>query len=110
MIEKKHPYFSRKLSTVVIGAIIFSGLILCNIMGIIKPQLLPTNTGILLGGTIILSALVYGFWIGNHVKCPECSTKCEHYSDEINKSRKVICPKCQTVWNLETSYNTDTGG
>jgi hypothetical protein len=107
MREKKHPSFSRQLSLVILGAIFSSGLIFCNIVGLIGPQLIPTNAGILIGGAIIVFAVVYGFWLGNHVNCPEGSTKCERYSDELNKSRKVFCPNCQSVWDLGVSYNTD---
>jgi hypothetical protein len=107
MIEKKHPYFNRKLSLLMLGALFFSGLIFCNTMGFIGPQLIPKNTGIIVGGAIIITAVVYGFWIGNHVKCPECSAKCERYSDELNKSRKVLCSKCQIIWDLGVSYNLD---
>jgi len=107
MIQKKHPYFSRKLSLVFLGTIFASGLVFCNIMGLIGPQLVPTSAGIYIGGAIIVSALAYGFWIGNHVKCPECSTECVRYSDELNKSRKVICPKYQIIWYLGVFYNLD---
>lgn len=107
MIEKKHPYYSRRLGLVVIGAIILSGLILGNLAGVIGPQLIAKNAGIFITCVIVFSVLVYGFWIGSHVKCPECSTQCERYSDEHNKSRKVLCPKCEIVWNLGVSYNLD---
>jgi hypothetical protein len=81
MIEKKHSYFNRRLNTVMIAGIILAGLIVCNILEIFRPQIIPTNTGIYLVGVIIFSVLIYGFWVGSHVKCPECSTLCKRYSD-----------------------------
>ena len=77
MIEKKHPYFNRKLITLMIVGTLLAGLIFCNILGLITPQLISTNTGILISGVIIFSVLIYGFWAGSHVKCPKCSTMCE---------------------------------
>lgn len=92
----------------VISAIILSGLVLGNITGLIEPQLVSKNTGIFITCVLVFSVLMYGFWIGNHVKCPECGAQCERYSDGLNKSRKVLCQKCRIVWDLGISYNLDS--
>ena len=108
MIEKKHPNFNRKLSLIMIIGFSLAGLIFCNILEIIKPQIIPTNLGLFMGGAIIFYILIYGFRAGKHVKCPECSAICERCSDEYNKGRKAVCPKCQIIWDLGVSYSSES--
>ncbi|MBN1906116.1 MAG: hypothetical protein JW927_13575 [Deltaproteobacteria bacterium] len=108
MIEKKHPNFNRKMNYVIISGILLSGLFFSNILGFIKPQIIPMTVGILLGGIIIFSTIIYCIWISNHVACPKCSGKCKRYSDSPNKSRKVVCPKCRIIWDLGVSFNLDS--
>lgn len=110
MIEKNHPNLIKKLGVVILASLLSSGLIFCNLMRFIKPQIIPTHFGIVIAGIIIFFAVFYGFWAGNHVKCPECMSACKRYSDELNKNRKVICRNCNIIWNLGVSYNTDADG
>jgi uncharacterized C2H2 Zn-finger protein len=90
-----------------IGALISAGTIFLNIFGFIGDPLFSDTVGIMLGGVIIFSAISYVFWLGNHVKCPQCNAIFKKYSDEHNRSRKVVCPRCGVIWNLGISYNIE---
>jgi hypothetical protein len=90
-----------------ISALILAGIIFFNMFGFIGEQILSDTTAILLGSAIIFSAISYAFWLGNHVKCPQCGSMCNKHSDAHNKSRKVVCNKCRIIWNLGVSYNLD---
>jgi hypothetical protein len=107
MIEKKHPNYSQRIRIVMIGALILAATIFSNMFGFIGDPLFSDTTSILLGGVIIFSAISYVFRMGSHVKCPQCQSMCEKYSDERNKSRKVVCTHCRVIWNLGVSYNID---
>lgn len=107
MIEKKHPTFHLRLTLIMVGTILISGFLFTNAMGFIGPRIISEDTGIILAGVFIFFALIYGLRAGNQVKCPDCRLKCKPYSDEANKSRKVVCSKCRIIWNIGVSYNLD---
>ena len=107
MVEKKHPNHSQRIATVMISALILAGTIFLNLFGFIGEPVFSGTIGIVLGGFVICSAILYVFWLGNHVKCPQCGLLCVKHSDELNKSRKVACTRCGVIWNLGVSYNMD---
>jgi hypothetical protein len=106
----RHPTFRRKLT--ILFAVVFALTIVLglNLAGYLGPRVLTDTQQILLIGGLILGFLVYGFWAGNHVKCPRCSVPCIWYSEEANQGRRVSCPQCSTIWDLGISYNSDSGG
>lgn len=110
METKKYPSFHKNLFIKIVLAILVSGALFLNTYFFEGKNFLAGDLGIILMGIIIFSVIAYGFWASNHIKCPKCSSLCEKYSDELNKNRKVICKKCEIVWDLGVSYNTDSGG
>jgi hypothetical protein len=107
MKEKKHPYFLRNLTIVFALCLIVSLMIILNSLGFLGPKMLTWNWALPVSGITIFVFIVYIIWSGNNVKCPICFKKCAIYSDEENKSRKLVCQKCQIIWNIGVTYNTD---
>jgi len=108
METRKHPTFHKNVFTKMAIAFLVSLSLFLNVYFFEGRNFLAGNIGILLMTFTMLGAVSYGFWAGNHVKCPVCYSLCDRYSDEENRSRKVICNKCKILWILGVSYNHDT--
>ena len=110
MEERKHPTFHRRLTLLFAICFLSSGTLFCDLTGKAWTPLLPQGLSMVLVGVLIFGFMVYALWSGKHVKCPQCGLECEFKSDEPGKGRKVICRRCEIVWDLGTSYNSDSGG
>ena len=88
MTEKNHLDFSKKISLIILISLLISGSILGNLMAYLGQKLIFATQGLIISGSIIIFAVIYGLWSGNHVKCPDCSAICELYSEDFNKNIK----------------------
>ncbi len=107
MIEKKHPTFYRRLTVLFVIVFSFTLVLFFNLAGYLGPKFLPEGLQIGMAFVNMFGFVIYGFWAGSHVKCPQCSSRCERYSDELNEGRKALCRHCSVIWDLGITFNSD---
>jgi hypothetical protein len=108
--QRVHPTFHRQLTLLFVPCFLVGGVLMVDGIGLFGRHFLPQTLSIILAATLIFGLVLYGFWAGNHVRCPNCGDRCQRHSDEPGKGRKVVCLRCKIIWDLGTSYNSNSGG
>ncbi|HSG28558.1 MAG TPA: hypothetical protein VLA34_08770 [Candidatus Krumholzibacterium sp.] len=104
MVERDHPWFGRRVTTLLITAAIGSGAIVGNLLGFLGPVLLAPAVGIPFTALLIGGSIYYGFWAARRIDCPECSARCEKLGGESGKGNRVVCRECGIIWDLGISF------
>lgn len=103
-VEKRHPWFERRVTTLMITAAIGGGLLITNQLGLLGPVLLSPAVGIGLVVILVAGSIGYGFWAAARIRCPECSSRCERPGGSPG-GRRAVCRKCGIVWDLGVSFS-----